>query len=243
MACRRAENRTTISAMAATTRDAILGGKLHLVQPAPGTGYRMNQDAVFLADFAQEGRVAERALDLGAGVGGVGLMLLARKTAKNVIFVEIDARLATLAQENVAENRFGEQARVATGDVATFQGSEVVDLVVCNPPFFPGKTGRISPHEAQNQARIGDVSAFIGCARRNVAPKGRVCFIYPVLYLETLVAGLCKAGLVPKRMRLVHPKREANARVALVEAVVGKPNGLQIQAPWFDDSYVFQGSE
>ena len=64
-----------------------------------------------------------------------------------------------------------------------------------------------------------------------------------MLYLETLVAGLCKAGLVPKRMRLVHPKRDANARVALVEAVVGKPNGLQIQAPWFDDSYVFQELE
>jgi tRNA1Val (adenine37-N6)-methyltransferase len=243
MACRRAENRTTISAMAATTRDAILGGKLHLVQPAPGTGYRMNQDAVLLADFAHEGRTAERALDLGAGVGAIGLMLLARKTARNVIFVEIDATLATLAQGNVAANQFGEQGRVAIGDVATFECSEVVDLVVCNPPFFPGKTGRISPREALNQARIGDVSAFIGCARRNVAPKGRVCFIYPVLYLETLVAGLCKAGLVPKRMRLVHPKRDANARVALVEAVVGKPNGLQIQAPWFDDGYVFKADE
>ncbi len=226
--------------MGVTTRDAILGGKLHVVQPAHGMGYRMNQDAVLLADFAHEGRDAEHALDLGAGVGGVGLILLARKTAKNVIFVEIDAMLATLARENVEGNGFGAKGRVATGDVATFECIEAVDLVVCNPPFFPGKTGRPSQHEALNQARIGDVSAFIRCAQKNVAPKGRVCFIYPVLYLESLLAGLRSAGLVAKRMRMVHPKREANARVALIEAVLGKPNGLQIQSPWFDDTYVFQ---
>ena len=88
--------------MPVTTRDAILGGKLTLVQPAHGLGYRMTQDAVLLAAFACEGPAAELAVDLGAGAGGVGLAVLQQRGAKRVVFVEIDPAL--LADEPIPQD-------------------------------------------------------------------------------------------------------------------------------------------
>src|SRR5262245_55763877 len=61
------------------TQDALFDGALTLFQPA--RGYRVNIDALLLAAFAARGRRARRAIDLGAGVGAVGLSLLYLRAA------------------------------------------------------------------------------------------------------------------------------------------------------------------
>jgi hypothetical protein len=68
-----------------TTDDAILGGKLNLLQPK--SGHRAGHDAILLAAAAPKSMLA---LDLGAGVGTAGLAMLARKIAWQVTLVEID---------------------------------------------------------------------------------------------------------------------------------------------------------
>ena len=57
------------------TEDALLGGRVRLLQPR--RGYRVAVDAVLLA-AAIDAAAGERVLDLGAGVGAVGLCLAAR---------------------------------------------------------------------------------------------------------------------------------------------------------------------
>src|SRR5258705_11683689 len=54
------------------TDDAVLGGKLRLLQPR--RGHRVGHDAILLA-AAVPARLGEQAVDLGAGVGGAGLAL------------------------------------------------------------------------------------------------------------------------------------------------------------------------
>ena len=57
------------------TEDMLLGGRVRLLQPR--RGYRVAVDAVLLA-AAVDAAAGERVLDLGAGVGAVGLCLAAR---------------------------------------------------------------------------------------------------------------------------------------------------------------------
>ena len=72
----------------ALTEDALLGGRVRLLQPP--RGYRVAVDAVLLA-AAVDAAAGERVLDLGAGVGAVGLCLAARVPGCTIIGIELQA--------------------------------------------------------------------------------------------------------------------------------------------------------
>lgn len=213
------------------THDALLDGRLRLAQPAEG--YRVNVDAVWLAAFAADGAKPPRhVVDLGAGVGAVGLSLAA-VGAPRVTLVELDPALAALARVNAAP--FG--AVVHEGDVRDLVApndlAATADLVVCNPPYFV--EGQSRPAAARHaRARLGEaglLTAFVRAARRTLGAAGRACFVHPVGALPNLLEALSTAGLPPKRLRLVHPLPDRAASVALVEAKPARPGGLRVLPP------------
>jgi len=207
--------------------------KLVRHQPARKAGYRVNVDAVHLAEFASPNRRVRRAVDLGAGVGAVGLFLLDRDRVEHVTFVEIDATLATFAARNVEDNGWAHRASVVQGDVASF--TEQVDLVVCNPPYVAPGRGR-SPAPSLARAKRGPLTVFLDAARRCAGRRARVCFVYPAIESTTLMTELRKRGLEPKRLRFVHARASQPARVVLVEACAAKPGGLVVEPPLIEIS-------
>jgi tRNA1Val (adenine37-N6)-methyltransferase len=205
-----------------------------LHQPARGQGYRVNVDAVLLAAFAGQHRRAKRALDLGSGVGAVGLCLLYRDRAAHVVMVDRDPSVARMATKNIHANGWRDRAEARVVDV-TDVGTvpeRAADLVVCNPPYVAPGRGRLPTVGAR--ARMGELAGFIVAARRGLGARGRACFIYPATELLTLTAELQSAGLEPKRLRLVHARAGHAARVALVEAMPGKRGGLVVEPPLFE---------
>src|SRR5215831_151055 len=98
-----------------TTEDALLGGRVRLLQPE--RGYRVAVDAVLLA-AAVEARAGQRVLDLGAGVGAVGLCLAARAPDCRIVGIELQPALAALAQRNAALNGVDERVRTIIHDLA-----------------------------------------------------------------------------------------------------------------------------
>src|SRR5262249_35406809 len=91
----------TAAGPADVTDDAFLGGGLRVLQP--NAGYRAGIDALLLAAAAplRVGR-QERVLDVGAGVGVVGLAVARRVPLCEVTLVEREPFLAELAQRNIA---------------------------------------------------------------------------------------------------------------------------------------------
>jgi FkbM family methyltransferase len=132
-----------------TTDDAFLGGKLMILQPK--SGYRAGLDAVFLAASVRCERV--RVLDIGAGVGTVGLCVAARCVDADVTLLERDPHLAALAAANIARNAVGERVRViaaavgATADqLAGYQLTpNSFDHVLANPPYHAEGRGNQAP--------------------------------------------------------------------------------------------------
>ena len=124
------------SAALPLTEDSLLGGRLRFQQPR--TGYRVNIDSVLLAAFASRGRRAALAVDLGAGVGLVGLLLSHFQAARELCLVEREASLAQVALDNL--QLAGAPGRVLTADVADLpklhELRQCSELVACNPPFF-----------------------------------------------------------------------------------------------------------
>jgi tRNA1Val (adenine37-N6)-methyltransferase len=220
-----------ISTPKAPPPDTLFGGAVTLHQPARGQGYRVNVDAVLLAAFAARERRARRAVDLGAGVGAVGLCLLHHDRAEHVLFAEEDREAHTLCRMNLEANGWQARGEALCVDVSNTLAlpTSGADLVVCNPPYVPPGRGR--PPVVGAKARLGDLAIFTRAARCVLGVRGRACFVYPAPEIATLLETLRNAGLEPKRMRLVHSDRDEPARVALVEALAGKPGGLVVLPP------------
>ena len=216
----------------AITEDALFEGKLRLLQPAEG--YRVNIDSLLLAAFAARGPAAKLAVDLGAGVGAVGLVLARVGIASSVVLLEREAFLVELAQKNLATaGARGEAVQLDIGrDRLPAELRERADLVVCNPPYFPEGSVRKQKHPLTEAARTGELWPFVGAAARALrGTRGRAAFAYPARSLAELLAAGEEAGLVPKRMRLVHARATDPARLALVELKRAKPGGLVVEAP------------
>ena len=224
------------------TRDALFGGRITLVQPARGTGYRMNVDAILLGAFAAAGgRSVRLAIDLGSGVGAVGLTVLFLGAANRVEFVEKDAAAAELCERNLKDNGFAARGAVHLADLeAPLERSvpglaRAAQLVVANPPFVaPGRDGRAPAQKAvagRIAARRGDLAPFVRAAAAALGRRGRACFVYPAHALLELTSLARVSGLEPKRLRFVHGKADRPARVALVELAPAKPGGLVVEPP------------
>ena len=214
------------------TEDALLDGKVRLTQPAEG--YRVNVDALLVAAFARRGPAAKLAVDLGSGVGAIGLVLHAVGGASFVALVEREEVLVELARQNL--RRAGARGEVYRLDLASDRLPPALrqraDLVVCNPPYFARGASRHQKHPLTRAARTGELAPFVDAAARALAgTRGRAVFAYPAGALAELFRAADAAGLVAKRLRLVHAREDEPARLALVELRRAKPGGLVVESP------------
>ena len=233
---------------AETTDDRLFAGTLGLRQPARRAGYSVNVDAILLAAFAARVLAtgerplatarARHAVDLGAGVGAIGLTLLHLAAATRVTMVENDALLARLALENADANGWSARVDVVPDDIRAAMKalSSKADLVVCNPPYVPPGRGR-APAARVRSAKYGELGAFVEAARRIAGGRARACFVYPAIEATALLTALRANGLEPKRLRAVHGRSGDPARVVLVEAVPGKAGGLAIEPPLVETAH------
>ncbi len=213
---------------ASTPADTLLGGALGLLQPK--TGYRVNIDSLLLVDFAGQRRV-ERLIDLGAGVGAISLLALARGVARRALLVGADAALVSLARENLRLAGF--EGEVRELDLARAKLREsAAPLVVCNPPYFPAHSHRAAQTPARASARRGRLRPFLVAASGALARKtGRALFSYPAPQLPELLQQAEQVGLVAKRLRFVHARVDQPARLALIELRVARAGGLCVEPP------------
>jgi tRNA1(Val) A37 N6-methylase TrmN6 len=126
-----------------TTEDTLLGGRVKLSQPR--SGYRVAIDPVLLA-ASVEAAPGERILDVGAGVGAIGLCLVARLGDVFVQGVEVQSELVALAAHNAQHNGWLDfmstaQHDIESSTIAPYVAERLLpesyDQVVTNPPYLP----------------------------------------------------------------------------------------------------------
>jgi tRNA1(Val) A37 N6-methylase TrmN6 len=217
------------------TLDAISG--LGLVLRQKRAGHRVGLDAVLLAAAAGAG--ARHVIDVGAGVGAVGLALARRFSETRVDLVEIDEQAAALAQENASSNGLADRVRVIVADVMDPKARRVAelrdgaaDLVVTNPPYYaPGET-RVSPDPARAQAHaLGGVDALAGWLQASLAllaPGGRFGLIHRPKALPSIYAAL-ERRLGDVAVRPVYPRAGEDAIRVLVTGVKGSRAPARLQ--------------
>ena len=219
----------------ATSLDAILGGRLRLRQTRDG--HRVGLDAILLA--AAAGAPAARLVDVGAGVGAVGLALLQRWPAATVDLVEIDPELAALAEENAALNDLADRARVVVADAldaksrrAAGLADEAADLVVTNPPYLAADAARPSPDPRRARAHVAGAGAaalagWVVACLALVKPGGRFVMIHRADALPALLPAFA-GRLGDLALRPVHPRADAPAIRLLISGTKGSKAPLHV---------------
>lgn len=190
------------------TDDAILDGRLRLLQPK--SGHRFGHDAILLA-AATPAQSGQRIVEFGAGVGAASLALLARVPQIDVTLIEIEPSLCELATQNIARNGFAAQARSValdvTADEADFAAAglapESADIVLMNPPFNAAHL-QASPDEMRRRAHRADpdtLHLWLSAAARLLKPGGILALIWRAgaedEILETLSGHFGTATIMP----------------------------------------------
>jgi tRNA1(Val) A37 N6-methylase TrmN6 len=179
------------------TLDALLGGRVRLIQPADG--YRAATDPVLLA-AACPARPGETALDLGCGAGAAALCLAARVPGLVLAGLEIQPAYAALARRNAEAN--GAALTVHEGDVAAPPAAlraQVFDHVIANPPFFeaaaPGSP--VADRDAARREGAGGAALWIDAGLRRLKQGGWLTVIHRAERLPEMLASLAgRAGAV-----------------------------------------------
>jgi tRNA1(Val) A37 N6-methylase TrmN6 len=219
------------------TEDRWLGGGLMLMQPK--RGHRVGTDAALLVAAAGDARQG-RIVDVGAGVGAVGLALAERNPLASVDLVDIDPELAQLAESNAARNGLEARARVLRLDVLKSNERreaglvESANCVVTNPPFFDAKVVRASPDTAKARAHVlagaeagATLTNWVQASLAILAPGGQFVMIHRpgalALLLDAIGSRLGALAILP-----VHPTTGASAHRLLVSGVKGSRAPLRI---------------
>jgi tRNA1(Val) A37 N6-methylase TrmN6 len=211
--------------------DRLLDGRLVLRQPR--RGHRAGSDAILLAAAIPE--LGEGPLiDIGAGVGTIGLAVALAQPALHVVLLERDPELAVLAAQNIAANDLAARVSVVAGDVAgpaaalgLAPGSFA--CVAMNPPFYPREGTKASPVPNRRAAHVAEagLEPWFRAARRLLRPGGQIALIHRAEALAEVLAGLGK-GFGEIAVRPVHALPGRPAIRIVVTAVLGskKPAAL-----------------
>ncbi len=223
--------------------DDFMGGDLRLIQSR--TGYRFSIDAVLLSEFVTV-KQDDVVLDLGAGCGIIPLMLLLRRPVGRAYGLEIQWGLSYQTARNALLNGFSDRMGVIMGDIRNPPlSASWADVVVCNPPYRRKDSGRINPDQQRAIARheiLASLDDILAATKRVLRPKGRLAMIYPVERLNDLMIRMRGMGMEPKRLRIIYPGIESDAKLAMVEAYLGGRPGLKILPPLLDQGeYSIEG--
>ncbi len=180
------------------TDDAVLGGRLRLLQKR--RGHRVGHDAILLA-AATDARAGDRVIDLGSGIGAAGLAVALRVPDADVTLVELDPELAAIASDNIARNGFGDRARAVTLDVTAPEAEfaarglhdGMADRVLMNPPFNDPVRQTMSPDPGRRLAHAADggvLPAWIDAASRLLHSAGELTLIWRADGLSEVLSAL-----------------------------------------------------
>ncbi len=147
-------------------------------------GHRHSTDDLLTAWYALEKGVptTERHLDLGTGIGTVGLLVLSNLPQAKLTCIEAQDISFRLLRENVDANGLGERVTMLHGDLRALALDEKFPIVTGSPPYFDVRAGIVPADSQKAHARFelrGDVSDYARAAKAHLEADGLFVYCFP----------------------------------------------------------------
>lgn len=140
---------------------------------------------------------ARRACDIGCGTALLSLMLAQRKSDLQIDAIELEARAAVQAAQNILDSPYADRVQLIHADVRGFVPMALYDLIICNPPFFENSLQ--SNNQARMQARHTDTLSYRELATfiaGNLAEEGIASVLLPATQEQSWLSAASEASLV-----------------------------------------------
>lgn len=203
------------------TFDAI-SGHFRLFQLRDG--HRFSTDDILTAWYGTTWcPTANTSLDLGSGIGTVGMICAWRLPGARFVTVEAQSESVALARKSARYNGLEDRYEIREGDFRdepnvgradqpvrqnVLRADEKFDLVTGSPPYFPPDAGVKSEHPQKLACRFelrGTIADYCSTAAKHLARGGFFACVFPhePAQLARVEAGAREAGLVIVRKRPV----------------------------------------
>ena len=189
-------------------------------------GHRFSTDDIVLAYRASEAAPnATNLLDIGCGIGTVGLYTLWRLNNPKARLVGVEAQEISKAlfQDTIKMNQLEDRVRVIHDDLRHTPHASLTphayDLVTGSPPYFPPDSCKHSPHPQRAHARVelrGSLVDYCKTAAYYMAEEGRFCFVMPAGDPRTESAPIAAGFRVLERIDYVFREGSAPMIATLV---------------------------
>jgi len=173
-------------------------------------GHRFSTDDVLTAWYGTTWvPSASTALDLGSGIGSVGMIAAWRLPGASFVTIEAQEESVRLARRSAVYNGLEGRYEIRHGDFREgflLGAEERFDLVLGSPPYFPTGTGIEGDHPQKVACRFelrGDIADYARVAAGHLTAGGLFACVFPEEQRARVEAAATAEGLVIVRRRPV----------------------------------------
>lgn len=192
-------------------------------------GHRHSTDDLLTAWYALEkaGEPLPRtALDLGTGIGTVGLLVLSGLGSDaHLTCIEAQDISHRFLLENLRANGVVDRVTALHGDLRDLDLAARFPLVTGSPPYFDVSAGIVPSDSQKAHARFelrGDVRDYARAAKRHLAPDGLFVFCFPFAQKMRALDAARAEGFVVTTHRDVVPRVGLTPLFSLFACRLGK---------------------
>lgn len=178
-----------------------------------------------LAQVEATGLSVDRHLDLGTGIGTVGMLVLSGlPVATRLSCIEAQPISFRFLRENLGANGITERVDALFGDLRELDLARRFPLVTGSPPYFDVSAGIVPSDSQKAHARFelrGDVSDYARAARRHLEDGGLFVFCFPRAQKARALNAARAEGFAVTRHRDVVPREGLPPLFSLFACRVG----------------------
>ena len=199
-------------------------------------GHRHGIDDATTAWYAlQKTPPVRNTLDLGTGIGTVGLAVLwGLGPGAELTCVEAQEISYRLLTENILGNGLNECVRAIHGDIRDLDLGERFRLITGSPPYFPIGTGSLPEDSQKAHARFelrGDIGDYARAAKRHITDDGLFVFCFPFQQKSRCIKLVTDVGFRLITIRDVVPMKSKPALFSLYCASLSFTGALTEENP------------
>ena len=192
--------------------------------------FKINTDTEVLGEFLNIYK-EDTVLDMGTNTGAL-LLYASMFNPKKLIGLEINSKALELCKRNMEENNI-KNYELINDDIITYQ-NDLVDVIICNPPYFKTKEDNKSNDKFKNLAKHESsltLDLLVKSISRNLKDNGTVFFLYLSSRLDEVILEFKKNNLTIKEMKFVYDTNKEYSNVFLVRAVKNSDMGMVVEKP------------
>ena len=197
--------------------------------------FKVSTDSVLLASFASP--KGKNGIDIGCGSGIISLIMLCTNETLHMTGIDVNEDAAETASSNIQRNGLSARYKVICGDIREHRklfNTGSFDFAVCNPPYYPENSGKLSSDTKKALARgetLCTLEDICKAAAYLLPTGGSFYLVHKPERLSEIFCTMTKYSIEPKRLREVQYRIGRAPSLVLIEGRRGGRKGLIIESP------------